>query len=162
MYQPNPRDTSEIVLPTDLTALAEQIAEHVHDTWAKRKLGEGITTHPDLVPYAELSEATKQYDRDTAMQTLRLVVALGFDIVKRPEPKPAPAPLSEAELEAFHDLVIKHGAWIVGSDDTYWSVEFLGHYFNVQCRGAGPGDSIHNKLPGFKSDISALKKRLRP
>ena len=84
MYQPTPRDTSEITLPADLLALGELIAENVHDTWAKGKLDQGCTTHPDLVPYADLSEATKDYDRRTAMSTLRLIKALGFDIVKHP------------------------------------------------------------------------------
>lgn len=37
---------------------------------------------PCLVPYAELSEGEKAYDRNTALETLKLIVALGYDIKK--------------------------------------------------------------------------------
>ena len=40
-------------------------------------------THPCLVPYEELPEIEKDYDRNTAIGTLKLIQALGFDIVKK-------------------------------------------------------------------------------
>ena len=38
--------------------------------------------HPDLVPYAQLPDSEKEYDRIMAMNTLRLVRRLGYDIIK--------------------------------------------------------------------------------
>jgi ryanodine receptor 2 len=92
-YQPRPIDTSKSVLPKDLLDLTEKLAENAHDVWARRRLSEGWTLgpkrddtakkHPDLIPYAELPESEKQYDRQTAMETLKAIVVLGYRIEKR-------------------------------------------------------------------------------
>jgi hypothetical protein len=91
-YSPQPIDTSQVRLPDDLLELRERLAENAHDIWAKRRLGEGWTygperndpakKHPDLVPYAELPDAERQYDRDAAMETLKAIIALGYRIGK--------------------------------------------------------------------------------
>jgi hypothetical protein len=91
MYKPNPVDTSDVVLSPDVMALGEAMAKNIHDVWAARRILEGWTygeirsdrnkTHPGLVPYEELSEAEKDYDRQTALETLRLMVKLGYRIV---------------------------------------------------------------------------------
>ena len=90
MYKPKPIDTRDIELPESLMALTERIAENVHDVWAVNKIKEGWTygetkdlvnkTTPQLVPYSELPESEKEYDRNTAMETLRLIVKLGYKI----------------------------------------------------------------------------------
>lgn len=92
MYKPNPIDTSDITLSEDLLELTEKIAENVHDVWGKARLKEGwvygdvkdnsAKTTPCLVPYSELPESEKQYDRNTAFETLKLVVKLGYRIIK--------------------------------------------------------------------------------
>ena len=92
MYNPKPIDTSGVELPPELTALTEKIAENGHEIWAQGRIADGWTygeerddakkTTPCLVPYAELSETEKQYDRNTAMETLKLIVALGYKIEK--------------------------------------------------------------------------------
>ncbi len=89
-YAPSPIDTHGVTLPPELEALAERLAEHVHDVWAEGRMAEGWTygerrdddakTHPGLVPYAELSEAEKDYDRRTAEGTLKAVLGLGYAI----------------------------------------------------------------------------------
>ena len=89
-YIPRPLDTDHIVLDPSLTRLVEHLAEHVHDLWAEARLADGWTyglrrdddkkTHPGLVPYAELTEAEKAYDRATALGTLRAILALGYRI----------------------------------------------------------------------------------
>ena len=89
-YTPRPIDTSGIDLPDGLQALAEQLAENAHENWAQLRRSEGWTwgehrddeakTHPGLVPYAQLSESEKDYDRRTAMETLRAIIALGYRI----------------------------------------------------------------------------------
>ncbi len=92
-YQPNPFPTEGVRLPEDLLHLGEALAKNTHDVWARRRIGEGWTygprrddaakEHPGLVPYERLSEGEKAYDRDTALETLRLIVALGYDIVRK-------------------------------------------------------------------------------
>ncbi len=92
MYKPNPIDTSGVELPKELFELTEKIAENVHENWAAGRISEGWTygetrddinkTTPCLVPYSELSESEKEYDRNTALQTLKLIVALGYKIEK--------------------------------------------------------------------------------
>lgn len=93
MYKPEPVDTTDVVLPDELLALTEQIAENVHDVWALSRIQEGWTygqnrdsaakTTPCLVPYQELPEEEKAYDRNTALETLRLITKLGYQIIKR-------------------------------------------------------------------------------
>jgi hypothetical protein len=97
-YRPQPIDTANVALPPELLALTERLAEHTHDTWAQRRLAEGWTygprrddarkQHPGLVPYAQLSRAEKEYDRATALQTLKAVLALGYRIVRDGRPAP--------------------------------------------------------------------------
>ena len=92
-YQPHPVDTSAVRLPEELLALTELMASHAHDTWAQGRLGQGWRygahrddarkLHPDLVPYDELPEEEKEYDRQTALETLKLIHALGYELVKR-------------------------------------------------------------------------------
>lgn len=91
-YYPQPFNTSDVVLPPALIDLGEQIAKNVHDVWAAGRIKDGWTygpvrndanrQHPCLVPYEELSEEEKEYDRNTAQETLRLIMKLGFKISK--------------------------------------------------------------------------------
>jgi len=90
-YQPNPIDTSDIILPEGIIEIVELLAENTHDVWASGKLREGYSidskdgkkTHPSLVPYDELPETQKEYDRNTLLETMRLLIKLGYDIRKR-------------------------------------------------------------------------------
>ena len=92
MYTPTPVDTSNIQLPEQLLELTEKIAENVHDNWALGRISQGWTygenrddvlkTHPCLVPYSDLTEEEKYFDRNTALETLKLIVALGYRIEK--------------------------------------------------------------------------------
>ena len=91
-YKPNPIDTGHIELSEDLLSLTEKIAENVHDVWAAGRISEGweygekrddtLKQSPCLVPYSELPESEKEYDRNTALNTLKLVIALGYKIEK--------------------------------------------------------------------------------
>ena len=92
MYSPKPVDTTGISLSTDIVDLGEKIAENVHDVWAESRIREGWSygkqrddvtkKHPCLVPYSELSDSEKEYDRNTAMETLKLITKFGYKIVK--------------------------------------------------------------------------------
>ena len=87
-----PMDLSSVDLPESLIQLSERIAENVHEVWAKARIDEGWTygekrddihkKHPCLVPYDELPEEEKEYDRNTAMNTIKMVKKLGFRIEK--------------------------------------------------------------------------------
>ena len=91
-YDPKPIDTSTIELSSDLLGLTEQIAENVHKVWSAGRIAEGWTygekrddqlkQTPCLVPYSMLPESEKEYDRKTALNTLKLVIALGYWIEK--------------------------------------------------------------------------------
>lgn len=43
---------------------------------------DALKQHPCLVPYEELPEEEKEYDRNTSKETLKLIMKLGFKIVK--------------------------------------------------------------------------------
>lgn len=91
-YIPQPLETSDIVLGEELQDLVEQMAKNVHEVWAKTRLEQGWTYgkersdvlkhHPCLIPYEELPEREKEYDRNTALETLKLICKLGFKITK--------------------------------------------------------------------------------
>ncbi len=92
-YQPRPIDTAQVRLTAELEQLVERLSENVHDHWAARRMSEGwvhgpqrddaAKMHPDLVPYGSLSEAEKHYDRTTVTETIKAILALGFEIRAR-------------------------------------------------------------------------------
>ena len=91
-YTPHPIDTNDIELSDDLKMLTEQMSKNTHEIWAKTRMQDGWTygderndilkTHPCLVPYENLSEEEKEYDRNTSIGTLKLILKLGFKISK--------------------------------------------------------------------------------
>jgi len=95
-YDPRPIDTSDVALTPDIIDLTERLAEHAHDSWARQRLADGWTygprgddankKHPCLVPYGELSDSEKEYDRIAALQTLKAIIALGYRIVPANRP----------------------------------------------------------------------------
>ena len=92
-YLPQPQDTAQVSLPDDIRELTELLAKNTHEVWAKQRLSEGwrygprrddaLKEHPCLIPYEQLSEIEKQYDRNTALETLKLLMALGYNVVKQ-------------------------------------------------------------------------------
>ena len=84
-YTPNPIDTSKVILSQEILQVRELLAENTHDIWATQRISEGWQygperddekkTHPCLVPYSELPEIEKEYDRNTATETLKLIMA---------------------------------------------------------------------------------------
>ena len=94
-YTPKPIDLSDIELSNDLNDLREAIAENAHDVWAVERQAQGWTYGPTrddarkqtpcMVAYSQLPDSEKIFDRDMAMQTLKLVKKLGYDIIKREE-----------------------------------------------------------------------------
>ena len=92
IYNPKPIDTSDVALTEDLLKLRESIAENCHDVWAVGRIKQGWTygevrdddlkQTPCLVPYEELPESEKEYDRNTSLETLKLIIKLGYSIIK--------------------------------------------------------------------------------
>ena len=92
-YEPKPLDISEIELPEELKRLMEVLAEHNHDIWAIGRMKEGWELgpkrddtkkeHPGLVPYSDLEESEKEYDRRTAEGVLKAIIKLGYKIEKK-------------------------------------------------------------------------------
>ena len=91
-YIPNPVDTKSVDLPKSLESLVEEMSKNVHEVWAATRISQGWTygkerndaekRHPCLVPYEELSEEEKEYDRNTSIETIKLILKLGFTITK--------------------------------------------------------------------------------
>ena len=92
LYQPKPIDTSDIDLPDELLDLKELLAKNTHKVWSKARMNEGwryakerndsSKTTPCLVPYDKLPESEKEYDRILAVNVLKLIIKLGYDIQK--------------------------------------------------------------------------------
>lgn len=92
MYKPKPIDTSDIVLTDDIMELCELISGNTHEVWAEGRINDGWAygaerddakkQHPCLLPYEELPESEKEYDRSTSIQVLKLIVKLGYKITK--------------------------------------------------------------------------------
>ena len=90
-YQPSPIDVSQVSLSPELVQLTERLAENAHDLWAAERLAQGWSYgpqrddakkhHPCLVPYAELPESEKKYDRIAALGTLKAILKLGYQIL---------------------------------------------------------------------------------
>lgn len=93
VYEPYPINLDDVMLSDDLTELQEAIAENAHEIWARNRTDEGWSygaerndakkETPDMQPYCNLPESEKQYDREMAMQTLKLVKKLDFEIVRK-------------------------------------------------------------------------------
>ena len=91
-YVPQPMDISDVQLPVEMYELVEDLAKNVHEVWAQNRISQGWTyglersdvlkQHPCLVPYEELPEIEKAYDRDTALGTLKFIVKSGFNVSK--------------------------------------------------------------------------------
>lgn len=89
-YVPAPLDTSDVQLPPAVQNLAEQMSRNTHEIWAAGRIADGWRwgpvrddekkEHPGLVPYEELSEAEKDYDRRTSLEALKFLIKLGYRI----------------------------------------------------------------------------------
>ena len=91
-YTPQPIDTSDVKLPIELEVLVEQMSKNVHEVWAETRIKQGWTygekrndnlkTHPCLVQYIDLPEEEKEFDRNTSIGTIRLIMKFGYKINK--------------------------------------------------------------------------------
>ena len=90
-YSPSPLDTSNISVPESLLELTESLAKNVHEVWAAGRVADGWKygpvrdemrkEHPCLIPYEDLSEEEKDYDRATALSTIKFIISYGAQII---------------------------------------------------------------------------------
>lgn len=91
-YTPKPIDTSDIELSDEVLELQEELAKNAHEVWSEERIKQGWTygkkrddsekRHPCLIPYEDLPESEKHFDRVLAMNTLKLIQKLGYEIKK--------------------------------------------------------------------------------
>ncbi|KAF0686572.1 Aste57867_21632 [Aphanomyces stellatus] len=89
-YVPSPTDTSSVRLPNSIARLSEFLAQNAHEVWSEARIAQGWKwgvhrdndkqLHPDLLAYSQLSDGAKQYDRDTSIETLKIIQALGYSM----------------------------------------------------------------------------------
>lgn len=92
-YEPHPIDLSDVEISDDLIELREAIAENAHEVWAYNRKQEGWSygperddakkLHPDMIAYNKLPESEKLYDREMAMNTIKLLKKLGWELKKK-------------------------------------------------------------------------------
>ena len=92
-YEPHPLNLDDVEIEPELLELREAIAENAHEVWAKTRKDEGWSygpvrddiqkKNPDMLPYNLLPESEKEYDRLMAMNTIKLVKKLGWELKKR-------------------------------------------------------------------------------
>ncbi len=92
-YTPRPIDLTDVQLAEDLNELREAIAENAHEVWAVERIAQGWSFGPErndakkenpcMVPYSQLPEKEKDFDRNMAMDTIKLLIKLGYDLIKR-------------------------------------------------------------------------------
>lgn len=92
-YKPGPINTDGIELDNQLQEIVEQLARNSHENWAAQRLKDGWTygaerdderkQHPCLIPYEELEESEKKYDRVLAEEVIKALLALGYTIKRK-------------------------------------------------------------------------------
>lgn len=91
-YMPSPLQLDDVKVPESLLKLSEQISKNVHEVWALKRYSEGwrfgeerndkLKLHPDMRPYDDLSDSEKEYDRNTTLNTIKMILKLGYTIKK--------------------------------------------------------------------------------
>jgi len=76
----------------DSIEIIENISEQVHKVWMSNRIKEGWTYGPErndslkqtpcIVPYNDLPEIEKDYDRNTVKTTINALYELGYNIQK--------------------------------------------------------------------------------
>lgn len=82
----------ESVKNKDDDVISEVVATAVHETWMQGRLKQGwkygperndaLKTNPCIIPYADLPESEKAYDRETARTVVRVLREQGYLIVR--------------------------------------------------------------------------------
>jgi class 3 adenylate cyclase len=129
-YKPAPIDTSKIILQPEISELTELLARNTHDNWGKLRMAEGWRfgsaqndirrEHPDLVPYDRLPESEKEYDRRTAIETIKALLAMGYTIQSPASTRNAAKPASIPDSDSGAQLVTQSGGMDIVSLERLW------------------------------------------
>jgi len=116
-YEPKSPDLTGVQIPADLINLVEQLAEITHDNWVRQRLADGWRhgqyrddlhkEHPCIVPYEDLPESEKEYDRKISLGVVQAILALGYRIESLSSPAgsgPACTLLAQGEVAADQPL----------------------------------------------------------
>jgi class 3 adenylate cyclase/tetratricopeptide (TPR) repeat protein len=116
-YKPEPIDTSKIILTEEYLKLTELIAKNTHETWAQQRIVEGWKygsqrndirkEHPGLVPYEQLPESEKQYDRIISLEVIKTLLALGYRIAGNETTSPTSQLAEDAECDRILQILKK-------------------------------------------------------
>ncbi|CAI2723066.1 unnamed protein product [Schistosoma spindalis] len=89
-YKPQPLDLTQIRLSVRIEALVDQLAENTHNMWARDRIALGWTygfvedhsqkRSPHLVPYSEVDPIIQQSNKDTAIETVKTLIAYGYSL----------------------------------------------------------------------------------
>ena len=81
------------IVSEDIKDILEEVAAEIHNVWMRERIRDGWTwseasdstkkTHSSLIPYSELPESEKNYDRRTALVTIKCLMDKGFTIQKQ-------------------------------------------------------------------------------
>jgi len=154
-----PADESAAVhLPEFLNPLVERLAEHVHDRWAEGRLREGwrfgperndqLKTMSTLVPYADLPEQEKEFDRVTALATLRFLHREGYRLVAAHE---ASASVAE-DAHSVEKMLTGSDCQRLDQIERLWrsrSLEFWMHHPGLLYRAARQASDTGGPLLAF-------------
>jgi len=95
-YEPKSLDLTNVQISADLVNLVEQLAEITHDNWVRQRLADGWRQgqrrndlqkeHPGIVPYDDLPESEKEYDRKISLGVVQAMIALGYRVESSSSP----------------------------------------------------------------------------
>ncbi|XP_070577063.1 ryanodine receptor 2-like isoform X7 [Ptychodera flava] len=90
IYQPQPIETTGVMLSEDMLAFGERFAEHLHDTWSHERFDTGwshgdvensnIKASPMLKPYRILVPKEKEHYRESIRESLKAILAWRWSI----------------------------------------------------------------------------------
>lgn len=110
-YEPKPIPTDEVKVPPHLRSVIELLSENTHEVWAKMRMEQGWKygprrddpkkEHNGLVPYIYLTQEEKQMDRNTAMQTVKLILRCGFTFVHQDRVASRPKKKKSGHIKPF-------------------------------------------------------------
>lgn len=95
-YIPSPLNLEDVKLPDSLMELSELLAKNIHEVWSQNRIRQGwrygkkrddvAKYHPDLLPYDQLPEQEKEYDRASSINTIKLILKLNYKIISGDDP----------------------------------------------------------------------------
>ena len=91
-YIPKPLDTSDVTLYEKHLELVEKLAINEHETWASEMQNKGWSygevvneiekKTPYLVPFEQLPNENKEWNREVASEAIKNILKLGYTIVR--------------------------------------------------------------------------------